>query len=756
MLGCIVGAFLGLCLLYNVTLPIFEAPDEASHFRYAHYLADERRLPDLKRDLPSHEVTQPVLYYALVASVIAPFDRSNLDALLHLNPDWFDRSLNPGYTGVRGQHLHTDAERWPYRGAVWAVRAARVVSSLLGAATIVLVYLIARRVFGPRAPTALAANLCAALVAFNPKFIHLSSVVSNDIAITLAATAAVWWMVRMSDPGSPIRRDGAGFARSSIFDSEHFRFFVLGALIGLAVLCKLQGLGLFVPALIAVWWVRPYEIASRRLAPRNFVLRLIALLVGFLAVAGWWFAFNLLNYDHPLAWAQVQAANAALLRLPPLSVVEIAATLPLWFTSYWGNIGIELHYDAWVNVVLFALLALAVTGCGVAFARGLPLIENRPGFALLLVWQGTIAAMFAWWLRSYVGTENSRLIMPGVAATAVLVVMGWLTWLPSRWQPVVYAAPAGMLALAAAVPFVTILPAYATPDLMSRARAIEAYDLPRGEAYTTFDGAIELLHAEVSSRHVRAGEEIGVTLYWGARQPINQSYRVVLEALDLNNALIGRRLFIPFNGRFATQRWSPGLYFRDAYRLPVDADARRGPARIQLSLYKLYPQPGLAAIDGADVRAFLIDRVKVESDVPAAYDETTPPDGATFAGATFAGATFADMLRLDRVSFTREAITFDWTVLKQPDKDYTLFVHVLDAHGQQIGQQDAEPFSGAYPTSLWDAGERVRDVRPIARPPDAARLRIGWYDRQTGQRLTARSADGNPWPDDIVVLDIPQ
>jgi hypothetical protein len=733
----ILAAFMALCLVYNVTLPIFEAPDEASHFRYAHYLATERRLPDLKQDLPSHEVTQPLLYYVLTAIVISPFDQSNLDTLIKLNPDWFEPALNPGYTGVRGQHLHTDAENFPYQGAVWAVRAGRLFSSILGAITLVLIYWIARSVLGEgklstsqsaiQKPQSKISNLqspiallALAIVAFNPKFIHISSIVSNDIAITLAATLACWWMVRMAGASDT---------------SKPRHFFVLGAMVGIATLCKLQGLGLFAPALVAVWLIQPR---------RQLVMRVVALGLGFLAAAGGWFLFNTVNYGNPLAWSQIQQANAALLRIPPLHPGEIIATVPLWFTSYWGNLGIELHYDNWVNLIFFAALMLAVVGCIVAFARRLPLVGNRAGFALLLIWEAVILGMFVWWLRSYVGTENSRLIMPGVAPIAVLVAMGWATLLPKRWQPAMAFAPAGMLALSVVVPFFTLMPAYFTPAATTQAQLIQQRSLPPSARYPTFAGTVKLLHGEVAQQRARAGDSIDVTLFWGSDTPINQSYRVVLEALDINDEVIGRRQFIPFNGRFATQRWQPGQYFEDRYSLPIDANAQRGPAKIQLSLFAQYPQPGLLTIDGANTGKFLIDRVKIESaGAPAA-----PPANAL--------GTFGGMVQLNRFDAQPGRITFDWSALKQPDKDYTLFIHFLDANGNMLGQSDAQPFNGDYPTGLWDAGERVQDAREVAMPAGATRLRIGWYDAITGERLPAQSPDGSRLQDDIVLLDLPK
>lgn len=717
---------MALCLTYNVTLPIFEAPDEASHFRFAHYLAIERRLPDLKRDLPSHEVTQPLLYYVLTAIVISPFDQSNLGDLVRLNPDWFEPALNPNYTGVRGQHLHTAAENFPYIGAVWAVRAGRLFSSLLGAITVALVYLIAKNIFGHlsngaglevknlQSPIAI---LAAAIVAFNPKFIHISSIVSNDIAITLTATLACWWMVRLNSESQP----------------RHF--FVLGAMIGAATLTKLHGLGLFAPALAAVWLIQPR---------RQLGQRITSLLAGFALVAGGWFLFNTINYGNPLAWSQVQQANASLMRVPPLTPSQIIATMPLWFTSYWGNLGIELHYDPWIDAIFFIALVFAVIGCVIAFARQLPLVQNRAGFALLLIWEAAIVGMFVWWLRSYVGTENSRLIMPGVAPVAVLVAMGWVTLWPKRWLPVLALAPAAMLTLSIATPFATLRPAYFIPQMMSQAQIIEQYGLPQAAQYPTFDGTVKLLHAKVEPNRVNAGDAVKVTLFWGGVQPINQSYRVVLEAIDIDGEVIGRQQFIPFNGRFATQRWQPGQFFVDEYALPIDANAQRGPAKIQLGLFAQYPQPGLLTIDGTNANKFVIDRVKVMN-----------TDGKSMP-AQSAIATFGDMLQLNRFEMQPNSITFDWTALQMPDRDYTLFIHFLDASNNQIGQSDGQPFNGQYPTGLWDAGERVQDMREITIPAGATRLRIGWYDPMTGERLTAHSADGSQLQDDIVLLNLPE
>ena len=75
-----------------------------------------------------------------------------------------------------------------------------------------------------------------------------------------------------------------------------------------------------------------------------------------------------------------------------------------------------------------------------------------------------------------------------------------------------------------------------------------------------------------------------------------------------------------------------------------------------------------------------------------------------------------------------------------PDRDYTVFVHLLDASGRLVAQGDGVPgYLGAVPTTLWQPGVPVLDEHMIALPDGLPSgeysLLIGWYDYETGQRL---------------------
>lgn len=700
-LAVILAAFTLLALIYNAATPIFEAPDEAWHFRAAHELAQTGRPPPLQADLPMHEVTPPALAHAIFALVIAPFDRAAVGELLRLNPDWFDATVNAGYQGVRGQFIHTDAERFPFRSDVWAVRAARLASTALGAATVALVWAIARAIFEPS--LTMAPALCAALVAFNPKFVHLSATVGNDVAVAFVATLACAWMLRcMARPGA-------------------WRWLALGAIIAAAAWVKTQGIALIVPALV-----------SLALTRAGVLRKAAALAAGLAPAALLWVAADGAAFLH--------GAHAALARVPPHGLVKLAASAPLWFTSYWGNVGIELRFDGAVDAALGVVALAAVIGCAVAVARGLPLVARRGGLIVLVAWLLTTLAMFALWLRTYVGSENARLLIPNAAAVAVLVALGWLTLWPRRLHLAGgLALGGGLFALAAATPFFTIAPAYAPPPLRDAGAALAARGLALPATAPMFNGEIRLLHAQLDPpARARPGEAIRVAVVWGAERPIGQSYRVVLEAIDLSGEVIGRRRFIPHNGRFPTTRWPAGQFFRDEYELPIDANAPGGPARITLGVLSTQPESRLLPIDGGGDR-FVIGRAKIASDPAPA------PAGEPL-------ARFGDMIALERAEVVADRVTFDWRAERVPDRDYTLFVHVLNAAGELIAQADGPPFGGEYPTTLWDAGERVRDSRALALPPGAATLRVGWYHAVAGERLPALRPSGQGWPDGAVEI----
>jgi hypothetical protein len=95
-----------------------------------------------------------------------------------------------------------------------------------------------------------------------------------------------------------------------------------------------------------------------------------------------------------------------------------------------------------------------------------------------------------------------------------------------------------------------------------------------------------------------------------------------------------------------------------------------------------------------------------------------------------------------------------WSSLSPTNEDYTVFVHLLNEHGDLVGQGDGPPVSGRYPTSAWSPGELILDrhVVPVSNetPSGNYTLVAGLYRGSDGTRLMIDSLGKNAT--DTVVL----
>jgi len=99
-------------------------------------------------------------------------------------------------------------------------------------------------------------------------------------------------------------------------------------------------------------------------------------------------------------------------------------------------------------------------------------------------------------------------------------------------------------------------------------------------------------------------------------------------------------------------------------------------------------------------------------------------------------------------------VTLYWQSLAEMDKDYTVFVHLLDENDLVIAQRDTYPGLGTYPTRLWRVGDAFTDRYVLNLPatvfaPCTGRFEVGLYDFSSGERLPARGPDGQPLGDNV-------
>ncbi len=102
-------------------------------------------------------------------------------------------------------------------------------------------------------------------------------------------------------------------------------------------------------------------------------------------------------------------------------------------------------------------------------------------------------------------------------------------------------------------------------------------------------------------------------------------------------------------------------------------------------------------------------------------------------------------------------LTLYWQAMTAIDRDYTVFVHLLNAQNERIAQGDSPPQQGHYPMTRWQIGEIVRDEHLVqvedltALEKSGARFIVGLYDLETMARLSIFDEAKNDIGQEIVI-----
>jgi len=731
-LAVLLIVFALVALFYSLIIPIFEGPDEDDHFRYAKFIADYRALPvqafETGGGIAGHQGWQPPLYYSLVALVIAPIDKSDHEQQLWRN---YEATFvgDPACCG-RNIYYHPDSQNFPYRGTTLAVHLARLVSILFSIITVATTFFIAQTIFKTDHASRITtyelriancelriALTAAAIVAFNPSFLFASALVSNDapLAAFSSLTLLMWtrWLT-----------DHKTFTPKSVALASVF--------LACGVLTKTTALGL-VPFTFLIF----AYLAFRQRSIRLFVFTSSILGATNLFVSGWMFARNQILYGDPLAY-KLMTTSALFPRSGELTPPELfQISLPWMWQTFWGGptpgdfapaLLIALGVITVVALIGFALYVLRITN-----------YELRIAILALLAWFGFILTAQIRFITMTTGADQGRYLFPAISVIALIIVFGWHE-IASRISRITHHVlrfthlPFVILAfftLALFVPFAYTLPAYARPELATASDFARITNIVR----VNFADQIELVGYDVVARAIRPGATLNVTLYWGALAPMHESYRVFVHLIGQNDKSAGGADVIPGRGAFPTVYWKPGDALRDVVRVPINANAPPGKYAIEVGLYPVGKNgERLTAIESGEDRA-IIGAIKVAPSAPLAYAPRHP-----------LSAQFGDAIELigydaDTTQDELRLLLF-WRARANVADEYKVFVHALDANGKILAQADRLPQNGNYPTSIWSAGEMIRDEYVLRVPIQSSyRLALGLYRADTGERLPVGASD---------------
>jgi 4-amino-4-deoxy-L-arabinose transferase-like glycosyltransferase len=263
-----------------------------------------------------------------------------------------------------------------------------------------------------------------------------------------------------------------------------------------------------------------------------------------------------------------------------------------------------------------------------------------------------------------------------------------------------------------------------------------------------FGGRLRLLGSTVRSRvSLLPGEMVEVDLFWQALADPGEDLDPRLQLIGSDGRIAAELVEKPVAGTYPTAWWRAGELVRDPQAVPVSAAIPAGSYRLVLGLVRAADRESLGFGRG-QTRVPLAEvqvgsrQHRLEPTAPMIRHEARLGTAVDLIGYDLAQATYAPGSVLDLV--------LHWHARGTPDRNYHVFVHLLNQARLTVAQSDGPPGSdgATLPTLGWLPGEYVVDSHSLQLPGDLPagvyRLSVGLYDPISLQR-----------PGEAILLDTP-
>ncbi len=407
-------------------MPVWEAPDEPSHYIRVRRLAEPGfsppRYPGPARTVwserylySSYQDGQPPLYYLAAAGALKGINR----VVDPPPPEVLFPPVRPDFGEGRSLFRHPPLRIRARVTAAASVHLLRYFSVLLGVLTVFVIYRIGREVY-PRDPAvALAAGGFAATL---PQFTYISGAVGNDPAAALLAAATLLYLVgRVGKEASP----GPGY------------YLGLGALLALGMLTKFNLVFLLPTAAVFIVF------KARDPAKRIGVLGALALTSAPTLLLS---AASALLFPGEFSW-KLRVLFFRLFRVTPELLTRPQLRHMLWtiYRSFFAMFGwMSAPVTGWLYLA-WGLLAFAAVSGWIVNPFGRRGEVDRRGVGLLAV---AAALLLLGVIKNnlLVPQSQGRFLFPALGAIAVLFSAGFCRLLPARTRIVATWVMIGALA----------------------------------------------------------------------------------------------------------------------------------------------------------------------------------------------------------------------------------------------------------------------------------------------------------------------
>ena len=728
--------FVGVAFAYNQSTPIFEASDEAWHYGVVREIASGRGLPIQQAgEITTYrqEGSQPPFYYLIGAGLISWID--DFDSISRYSYNPFGQIGVPGTTTNVNMFRHTSLEEFPLTGVALAVHLLRWFSILLGCGTVALTYFVAKALFPGQVTLPI---LAASLTAFNPMFVFISASVNNDNGVWFLASLMIYTLILV------VNLDNNAVLIPSWFPSKllqrQFAPWLLGLLIGLAILTKLSALLLMPVVVIYLIWRKQHSGSWLQTFREGLIIASCVLVL-----TGWWFYRNLILYDDFLG-TNMMAQIYGFVRTGPPTWDELISEWRGWWYSLWGIFGaFNIIPGKWFFATINGLVLIAVSGGIVSIVRRYLSGVNIKTVHITHVLAGafiffTLVGNVYWSLNQH--AAQGRLAIIAVTVLSTYLGAGMISLFGQQLQKVIsITVVIVLLIISLLMVKLYIAPSYNVPKYI----AYEEIPADMIVSGATFNGEIELVGYSVLNNTITADDSLQVTLYWRGKSYMDIDYNLAMNVYGHGMENIAKLDTWPGGGLLPTAEWAPDVIYPDVYVLPILSSAEAPTImRMGLSFWDDdITDPLLISVGDMQIESLMIDLGRLLSGDQKYYHPDVD-DGSVFtSGIRLLGYSITEY-EASEISFT-----LYWYAESTITNDLTVFVHMIDSSGDIVAQADGPPSHGYWPTSEWEPGIAVSDHHNLVHDIDTSReahtIIIGLYDPASGLRVPAYNSSGVAW-----------
>ena len=290
-----------------------------------------------------------------------------------------------------------------------------------------------------------------------------------------------------------------------------------------------------------------------------------------------WLINNLVAYGDPLAWGLVTAVSDV--RQAPMAAGDWLNLGVRLLGSAGGRFGGASHISAlpagYLALALFGVLALSGWMLYALRAKSsdIPLGVHRLLILFGVFWAVLLAAFVRWTLTA-LGTDQSRLLFPGISLLALFLVAGFARLFEHR-QAIALQLLIVALCLVGAANLIYLGGIYAPPSGASAASAHPAAD---------FEGTIRLLDYRLSTTRAAPGESVVVQFDWQSLKETSESYWLLLQLASPKEA-VANKDGVPTAGRVTTDWWKKGQVLSGHHTLTLPPDIEPGTYELRIGLH---------------------------------------------------------------------------------------------------------------------------------------------------------------------------